>query len=47
MGGMAGGMLRLRGVAVTLRGAAAVGAVYAVTLTAFATVTWLQFWAHR
>lgn len=30
-----------------LRGAAVVGAVYAVTLTAFATVTWLQFWAHR
>jgi hypothetical protein len=22
------------------------GAVYALTLTAFATVTWLQLWAH-
>lgn len=32
--------------AVTIRGAAAVCAVYAVTLTLFATVTWLQFWDY-
>ena len=35
------------GPAVTLRGAAVVVAVYAVTLTIFATVTWLQFWDYR
>jgi antibiotic biosynthesis monooxygenase (ABM) superfamily enzyme len=35
------------GLAVTLRGAAVVGAVYVVTLTVFATVTWLQFWDYR
>jgi uncharacterized protein len=35
------------GLAVTLRGAAVVAAVYAVTLTIFATATWLQFWDHH
>lgn len=34
------------GRAVTLRGAAVVVAVYVVTLTIFATVTWLQFWDY-
>ena len=35
------------GLTVTLRGVAAVGAVYVVTLSIFATVTWLQFWDYR
>ena len=34
-------------VGVTVRGAAIVGAVYVVTLTIFASITWLQFWDYR
>ncbi|MEN4475242.1 antibiotic biosynthesis monooxygenase [Mycolicibacterium cosmeticum] len=32
--------------AISVRGAAAVCAVYAVTLTVFASITWLQFWDY-
>ncbi len=32
---------------VTVRGAAIVGAVYVLTLTVFASITWLQFWDYR
>jgi hypothetical protein len=30
----------------SLRGAAVVVAVYVVTLTVFASITWLQYWDH-
>lgn len=35
------------GVVESLRGAGVVVAVYAVTLTVFASITWLQFWDYR